>query len=280
MAPSADQQRRPGDRPGRAARDRPAPDRTVLDPGVPVRGSARPVADRRPGATSRIESRPPAPSLAGSARPSSGSRPRRRPARPPPCRRGSAGRARAGRPAWPAAGRSESGPSHRPGPRPRRLRRRPWSPWSRAAVSAAVAAAAAASGRRRPTAALVASAAPGSSESSYSPTELKTGSPAEAARARVAASLAMIDEALLVGQRVAGEQPEVDPGRGHARPVRQHDRGPPPLDGPDAGRRRGDLVVDVEVDDAAGHRQTFIARRTRRSAASRASSVVWSSIAW
>ena len=36
---------------------------------------------------------------------------------------------------------------------------------------------------------------------------------------------------------------------------------------------RGDLVVDVEVDDAGRHRQTFIARRTRRSAASSGSSV-------
>ncbi len=87
-------------------------------------------------------------------------------------------------------------------------------------------------------------------------------------------------EPLLVRQRVAGQQAEVDPGRRHAGPVRQNDRRPATLDGPDARRRRRDLVVDVEVDDSAGHGQTFIARRTRRSAASSASSVVWSSIAW
>ena len=88
-------------------------------------------------------------------------------------------------------------------------------------------------------------------------------------------------ELLLVDQRVAGEQPEVDPGRRHPRSVGQHQRDPPALDIADSSRRRGDLVVGVEVDDPARHLdQTFIARRTRRSARSRASSDVCSSIAW
>ena len=85
---------------------------------------------------------------------------------------------------------------------------------------------------------------------------------------------------LVVGHRVAGQQPEVDPRRRDPRAVRQHDRDARRLGGADARRRRGDLVVDVEVDDPAGHGQTFIARSTRRRATSRASSVVWSSIAW
>ena len=86
---------------------------------------------------------------------------------------------------------------------------------------------------------------------------------------------------LVVDQRLAGEEPEVDPRRRDPRAVRQDERDPRPGRRPDPRRRRGDLVVDVEVDDAVGHlRQTFIARRTRRRAASSGSSVVWSSIAW
>ena len=71
---------------------------------------------------------------------------------------------------------------------------------------------------------------------------------------------------------VAGEQPEVDARRRDARARRHDERHADALDGPDARRRRGDLVVDVEVEDGsrAGHRQTFIARSTRRSATSSA----------
>ena len=60
-------------------------------------------------------------------------------------------------------------------------------------------------------------------------------------------------QALLVGQGIAGEQPEVDPRRRDARAVRQHDRDPARLDGPDARGSRGDLVIDVEIEDAVRH---------------------------
>ena len=61
-------------------------------------------------------------------------------------------------------------------------------------------------------------------------------------------------EALLVDQRVPGEEPEVDPRRRHLRAVRQHEHDPAPLGSPDARRGRRDLVVDVDVEDAVGHR--------------------------
>ena len=85
---------------------------------------------------------------------------------------------------------------------------------------------------------------------------------------------------LVVGQRIARQEPEVDPRRRDARAVRQDDRDPRRIGGADACRRGRDLVVDLEIDDPAGHGQTFIARSTRRSATSSASSDVCSSIAW
>ena len=86
---------------------------------------------------------------------------------------------------------------------------------------------------------------------------------------------------LVVLHRVARQQSEVDARGGHARAVRQDDGEAVLLRGPDARRGRGDLVVDFEV-DATGRPsdQTFIARRTRRRAASSGSSDVWSSMAW
>ena len=130
-------------------------------------------------------------------------------------------------------------------------------------------------------AAPVASAsAPGPSESSYSPTEPKTGRPAEAARARVAASGAMIESRFSWVSASRASNRKLIRDVATRDPCGSTTADAATLDRPDARRRRRDLVVDVEVDDAAGHGQTFIARRTRRSAASSASSVVWSSIAW
>ena len=85
------------------------------------------------------------------------------------------------------------------------------------------------------------------------PDRANTGSPADAARARVAASAGDDRQALLVGQRIAGQQPEVDARGGDARAVRQDDRDAPRLGTADARRGRGDLVVDVEVEDRRGH---------------------------
>ena len=190
---------------------------------------------------------------------------------------GRRGRAGGGRP-WspsacaprvPDARRRRRGLSHAAPAAPRRPPRR--GPQRRAAAEPASGASPAPP---------VAAARGASSEPSYSVTVANTGRPADAARARVAGSAAIDRQPLLVGHRIAGQQSEVDPRRGDPRSVRQDDRDPTACRGPDARGRRGDLVVDVEVDDAVGHRQTFIARRTRRSAASSASSVVCSSIAW
>ncbi len=87
-------------------------------------------------------------------------------------------------------------------------------------------------------------------------------------------------KALVVLHRITGQQAEVDPRRGDPRAVGQDDREPILLGLPDPRRGGGDLVVDFEVDQPGRHRQTFIARSTRRKAASSGSSDVWSSIAW
>ena len=183
--PQRDQERRPGDRPDRAARDGPAPDRTVLDPRIAVRGSPAPsridVPGRRRGSTP----------AAGVGRGGRGGRADRG--------RGGGqlgrlhvveglldgrvrGRGRGRRRDDRSPGRlTGQGRGGRGGGRGlRRLGRARRSRRARCARSPRRP-----SGRRP--------SAPGSSESSYSPTELKTGSPAEAARARVAASLAMIE---------------------------------------------------------------------------------------
>ena len=115
---------------------------------------------------------------------------------------------------------------------------------------------------------------------SYSATDAKTANPADAASARVAGSPDTIDSRFSWVSASRGEQPEIDARRRDPRAVRQDDRDPRRLGGADARRRGGDLVVDLEVDDPAGHGQTFIARRTRRSATSSASSDVCSSMAW
>ena len=112
----------------------------------------------------------------------------------------------------------------------------------------------------------------------YSLTVAKTR-PCRCGEARVAGSPAMIDSRFswVIASRASSRKliRDVD-----ARAVRQHDRDPARLSVADARGGRGDLIVDVEVDDAGRHGQTFIARSTRRKGGVRASSVVWSSIAW
>ena len=51
------------------------------------------------------------------------------------------------------------------------------------------------------------------------------------------------------GERLAGEQPEVDPRRRDPRPEREHEPDARVVRGPDPGRGGRDLVVGVEVDD-------------------------------
>ncbi len=86
-------------------------------------------------------------------------------------------------------------------------------------------------------------------------------------------------EAPIALERLPGEEPEVHP-RGGDPGARRNDQGDLRIGrSADPCRGGGDLVVDVEVEDG-GHRQTFIARRTRRRAMSRGSSADWSSIAW
>ena len=115
---------------------------------------------------------------------------------------------------------------------------------------------------------------------SYSATDAKTASPAEAARARVAGSPVTIDSRLSWVSASRDRSRKLIRDVATREPYGKHDRDPRRIGGADARRRGRDLVVDLEVDDPAGHGQTFIARSTRRSATSSASSDVWSSIAW
>ena len=118
------------------------------------------------------------------------------------------------------------------------------------------------------------------SDASYSATEAKTGSPADAASARVAGSPDTIDSRLSWVSASRDSSRKLIRDVATREPYGRTTASRAASGGPDPGGGRGDLVVDLEVDDPAGHRQTFIARRTRRRAASSASSDVCSSIAW
>ena len=77
---------------------------------------------------------------------------------------------------------------------------------------------------------------------------------------------------------LAGEEPEIDARGPQARTGRQDQGDLDVLARPQTGDGRRDLVVLVEED--GGHDQTFMARRTRRSAVSRGDSVEAISMAW
>ena len=79
---------------------------------------------------------------------------------------------------------------------------------------------------RRPSVAVVAASSSASSAASYSPTDANTGSPADAASARADASGATMSSRRPRHERLAGEQPEVDPRRRDPRPERQHEPRP------------------------------------------------------
>ena len=186
-----------GCRAGRAEPSRPPPQQRR-----PLRRRSRPRpspwrragTDRSPGRASRARR----PVDGGLELPSSRGR-------PPP---GSAGfRGRGGLASWTASITCHAVRSSR-------------APGSVGSLRAAIAPAA-------PTAAIVGSMPP-SSDVSYSATVAKTGRPAEAASARVAASPATIDSRLPFSVASRAEQPEIDARRRDARAVRQHDRDPDP----------------------------------------------------